>query len=214
MSNRPRFKTQRLLALLLGAALALVLPAPALAKGPIEASIDGPGLGAPLQVGAVENWGEEGALSSTQPIMQLAEAAGFFPAAFAQVPDPMLPRRPRGDLGPRYVITWIVPGPNDEADRIVQDLYPYATPRPVTYMAPGQPLFRTQRTSGGWFAAAPPLMSLLVDAGLSRTPPAGGDRSSSSWTLIASLAVVAAALALGAFAALQIRRRADTAVTP
>jgi hypothetical protein len=203
---------RRRAALLLGAGLALVLlPAPALAKGPIEASIDGPGIGAPLEVGDVENWGEEGALAARQPIMQLAEAAGFFPAVFAQVPDPMLPHRPKGDLGRRYVITWIVPGPDNEADRIVQDLYPYATPNPVTYMAPGQRLFGTQATRGGWFAAAPPLRSLLVEAGLPRTQPTGHADSAFAWALVGALAV-GAALALGTLAIVVIRRRPHPAM--
>jgi len=66
-------------------------------------------------------------LAAHQPIMQLAEAAGFFPASFGE-PDMMLDRRPAGNLGPRYRVEYRVPGPDDDELRIVQDLYPYAGP--------------------------------------------------------------------------------------
>src|SRR5207244_11839795 len=41
---------------------------------------------------------------------RLTMATGFFPAAVGQSPDPMLPDRPAGSLGPRYTIVWTVPG--------------------------------------------------------------------------------------------------------
>ncbi len=203
---------KRLSFVLLAVVLALaVLPAAALAKGPIEASIDGPGLGSPLQIGDRDNWGEEGAMASSRPIMQFAEAAGFFPAAFGAYtgPDPMLARRPAGNLGPRYVVEYRVPGPNNTEDVILQDLYPYAEPVAVTYMKPGQRLFGTQATRGGWFAESPhvarPLHEVLVAAGLPRTPPTANDGSPFPWTFAGALAVLGAAVAGGAL--LVVRRR-------
>jgi hypothetical protein len=118
---------------------ALVLVADAAAKGASEAEITGPGLATPLTLA-----GEGQAGGNT--LTNLAVDAGFFPAVFTQVPDPMLSEQPRGDLGPRYTITYVMPGPNGSADRIHQDLYPYATPSPVTYVNPGQPFFEGQQT--------------------------------------------------------------------
>jgi hypothetical protein len=206
---------RRLAFAVLAAALALALvPAAALGKGPIEASINGPGLEDPITFGG---WDAEAPLADGAPLMEFAEAAGFFPAAFARIPDPMLDRAPKGGLGPRYVVTYVVPGPNNEEDRVAQDLYPYAEPNPVTYMAPGQTLFGTQATRGGWFVAAspaaPPLMSLLVDAGFPRNPPTGTDGSPFPWTLPAVLVATGALLTFGALAVVLIRRRLRPATT-
>jgi hypothetical protein len=219
MPKTRRLPMKRLSFVLLVFVLALaVVPSTALAKGPIEASIDGPGLGAPLQIGDRDNWGEEGAMASSQPIMQFAEAAGFFPAAFGAYtgPDSMLARRPAGNLGPRYVIEYRVPGPNGTEDLIVQDLYPYAKPAAVTYMEPGQTLFGTQSTRGGWFAGnsyttTRPLLAVLVEAGLPRTPPGPDDGSSFPWTIAGALAALGAAVAAGALLAARRRPRASGA---
>ena len=94
---------KRLLFLL--AAAALVLPATASAKGPSEATITGPG----LEQGDQDQRGQR---QTGSPMMNLAEAAGFFPAAFGQTPDPMTYARPKGDLGPKYSIDYAVPGPD------------------------------------------------------------------------------------------------------
>lgn len=203
---------RRLAFALLAAALALALvPSAALAKGPIEASVAGPGLEDPIRFGG---WDAEAPLADGAPLLEFAEAAGFFPAAFERTPDPMLDRAPKGDLGPRYVVTYLVPGPSGEEDRVLQDLYPYAKPNPVTYMAPGQPLFGTQATRGGWYAAtsphAPPLLFQLTEAGLPRTPPSGGDGSPFPWAIVGSLAAVAGVLAIGTLAIVVLRRRLPT----
>jgi hypothetical protein len=186
-----------LLALLLAAA---VLPASALAKGPSAASIDGPGSGGGITFSGGEASGPLGALT---------EQAGFFAAAFDQEPSPMLAERPQGDLGKRYTITYTVPGPNNDVFTIRQDVYPYAEPSPVTYTAPGQPIF-DMRTPGGWFQADPALKQTLVAAGLPSNPPTAPSTSRSSsdfpTTYVSLLSVVLLA-ALGGVAALLIRRR-------
>ena len=104
--------------LLLLAVAALVLPAAAFAKGPDEATITGPGLAKAITITGPEEAGS--------PLMSFAEAAGFFPAAFGQEPNPMLPDRPKGDLGPKYRIDYNVPGGEGGSFSISQDLYPYA----------------------------------------------------------------------------------------
>jgi hypothetical protein len=193
--------------ILLLAALALVLPTAALAKGPAGASIDGPGTGGGINISGN---GESGGT----PLGDLTQLAGFFPATFGQEPDPMLASRPKGDLGPKYTITYTVPGPNNRSDKIRQDLYPYAKGGPVTYTKPGQSFFGTERTRGGWYQSPPVLLDTLVAAGLPKAAPAGSSASDDggffSTGLVSALAA-ALALLLGATAAVFLRRRSRPA---
>jgi hypothetical protein len=152
---------------------ALTLPATALAKGPSEATITGPGLDKAIVITGPE---EEGS-----PMMTFADAAGFFPAVFGQQPDPMLPGRPKGDLGPKYRIEYKVPAPDGGTDSIAQDLYPYAAPSAVTYTKAGQKIF-DMTTVGGWWSNSA-LKDQLVALGLPKTtaaPAPAEDTSASS----------------------------------
>ena len=155
--------------LLLVAVAALAAPTAALAKGPDEATITGPGLDKAITIRGAETEGS--------PMMTFADAAGFFPAAFGQQPNPMLPGRPKGDLGPRYTITYNVPGGEGQSWTLKQDLYPYAVPA-VTYMKAGQEIF-DMTTQGGWWANAA-LKDQLVALGLPKSPPAPKGSGSSS----------------------------------
>src|SRR5205823_4318944 len=84
-------------------ALALLLPTAAAATGPSEASITGGTLSKALKlVGNGETAGT--------PLGELTMESGFFPAAYGQSPDPMLPARPSGNLGPKLTIRCVVPG--------------------------------------------------------------------------------------------------------
>jgi len=189
------------LAVLLGLAL---VPSVASAKGPSEASIEGPGLSGSLSLPGGEANGLLG---------EFIMSAGFFPAVFRQSQDPMLEARPQTALGPKYVVTYVMPGPNGEEDVVRQDVYPYAKPDPVTYMKPGQRLWGTKETNGGWFIGLYGLKDMLVEAGLPATAPtAGVDEDPFPWTLIAAFAVLGAflVLALGTFAR---RRRPQAAAT-
>jgi len=162
---------------------ALVLPGLALAKGPSEGSITGPGFAKTVKVLYDGGGGSPGD--------NLTQQAGFFPAAFGQSPDPMLHRKPAGPLGPRYAIAWKVPGGSNGMDHIRQDLYPYSRGGAVTYTKPGQPIFGAT-TQGGWYRD-PALKRTLVSVGLAATAPSDSDGT--NWTLIGSL------LAVGAVAA-------------
>jgi hypothetical protein len=198
---------KRLFLIVLVAAFAL--PATALGKGPSAASIDGPGGGG----GGLTFTGSGESAGSSLGDMTLL--AGFFPAAFGQEPSPMLPRRPKGDLGPRYTITYTVPTGTGVADRIRQDLYPYATGGPVTYMEPGQKVFG-QETPGGWFKADPHLKELLVSAGLPRKAPevpapARAPSPGRSFPIDLT-ALVALGLAFALATVLVIRRRAQARI--
>ena len=187
--------------LLLLAALALALPATALGKGPSGAEMSGPGDG-----GGITFTG--GGESGGTPLGDLTQLGGFFALTFGQEPDPTLASRPTGDLGPKYTITYTVPGPNNDVDKLKQDIYPYAPGGPVTYMKPGQKFFTTEETRGGWFKAAPVLKDTLVQAGLPKIAPSGSDSDDSS-LLSAQLlsAMVGAALLLAAATVIFLRRR-------
>src|SRR5437660_9762018 len=147
--------------LILAVALAaLLVPAAALAKEPSAASISGPGFEKTLTAPENDNF-------ASVPLGRLTDAAGFFPAAVGQSPDPMLPGRPTGSLGLRYTIVWTVPVPG-HTHRLGQDVYPYAEGGALTYMKPGQPIYES-RTIGGWYRAYG-LKEELVPLGLPPRP--------------------------------------------
>jgi hypothetical protein len=185
------------------AALMLTLPTVAFAKGPSDASVNGPGTGGGLKING------DGESAGTQ-LGNLTEQAGFFPATFGQQPDPMLQARPKGDLGPKYRIKYTVPGPDNKTFYIEQDLYPYANP-PVTYTAPGQAIFYgTSR--GGWYVAPQDLKNTLVSAGLPKAAPSGSS-SGSSFFSGGLISLLAAALLLVTGTAVILARRARPAAT-
>ena len=154
----------------------LLLPAAAAAKGPSEATIAGGALGKTIRISGN---GE----SDSTPLGSLAMESGFYPAAYGQSPDPMLPARPSGNLGPKLAIHYVVPGPNSRTFDISQDLYPYAHGGAVTYMKPGQPIFG-MTTRGGWFRAYG-LKRLLLQQGLPTRAPSGS--SGSNLALLAGI---------------------------
>ena len=190
----------------LAVAALLVLAAAAVAKGPSQASIEGPGLDHELVLAG----GGEGPGSA---LGDLTVGAGFFPALFGQSPDPLLPGRPSGELGPKYTITYTVPGPSGSEKEISQQLYPYADRGPVTYMPAGQQIFDdAQTTRGGWYAATQSLKDTLIEAGLPPTKPITGRSSTSAaeaWPWI--VGGIGGALVLAAASALFVRRQRPAA---
>ena len=145
------------------AIVALALPTVAGAKGPVSASISGPGLARSLSI--TGNGEGPGTALGT-----LASASGYFAQMFGQVPDPTRAVRPSGTLGPRYTAVYIVPGPNDVRSRVVQYVYPYAKPVALTFMKPGLTFWTDQQAHGGWYRSLR-LKAVLVRAGLpSRAP--------------------------------------------
>jgi hypothetical protein len=150
------------LLVVLVAALALLLPAGAAAKGPSQAQITGPGLASPLKITGL------GEGDSSTSLGLLVNDGGFFPQAFGQSPSPLLRTQPK-DLGQRYLVTYTLPGP--ALSTLRQDLYPYASGVPVTYMEPGQAFWGNQRTVGGWYRGTAQLKGMLVKAGLPQSTP-------------------------------------------
>jgi hypothetical protein len=150
--------------LLAAALVALALPSAAAAKGPVSASISGPGLERSLSFRG--NGEGPGTALGT-----LASASGFFPQMFGQSPDPTLSSRPSATLGPRYKAVYVVPGPNDVRSRVVQYIYPYAKPVPLTFLKPGQTFWNSRKAHGGWYRASIRLKAVLVRAGLQASAP-------------------------------------------
>jgi len=186
--------------LVLASLVALALPATAIAKGPSEASLTGPGINKSVRFTGTEEPGST--------LGDLTQDAGFFPAVFEQQPDPMLPDRPKGDLGPKYTIDYTVPGPEGATFHIKQDAYPYAKPHPVTYLAPGQKVFDSS-TRGGWYVDE---LDVLRDRlGLPKTAPAARPSDSAGFLSTGRLGAIGIVLLLGAAIWFFMRRRPSPA---
>ena len=142
--------------------VALMLPALAAAKGPASATITGKGLERTLTITG------DGEALGTQ-LGALTMRSGFFAQMFGQTPDPTLRARPRGTLGPRYTVVYVVPGPNNIQSRVVQRVYPFAKPVSLSYMKPGQPFWEGETTHGGWYRASVALKRILIRAGVPAT---------------------------------------------
>ena len=185
------------------AVVALVVTAAAQAKGATQATIKGPGL---KKGGLVLKSDSGGDPSSGSKLGRLAEASGFFPAVFDQQPDPMLQDRPKGTLGPKYTVAYVMPGPNGSTSTIRQDLYPYAKPYALSYTKPGQPFWdQGQGTHGGWFLTTSAVRSVLD---LPAQPPTAGTGDGSGWLRwVAIVITIAAGLALLAAVSLVVQRR-------
>lgn len=186
------------ISILAAAALLALAPGAAFAKGPTAATMDGAG------ARGITFSGDEG----SGPLGNLTQQSGWFAGAFAQEPNPMLAGRPKGDLGPKYTVTYTVPGPNGETHTIRQDIYPYAPDGPVTYMAPGQTIF-DMTTPGGWYQAGAELKETLVAAGLPETPTTTS--ADGAFPTFELFALLAAALVLVAATAVVLRRRTHPA---
>jgi hypothetical protein len=184
---------KRVLPALAALAVALLLPAAAAAKGPSTATIAGPGLDHALEI---KGDGEGG--SATQ-LGILVEGGGFFAQVYDPTPRLTTKARPGGQLGPRYDVTYVVPGPNGDST-LKQDLYPYAATGPLTYMTPAQKFWGSQSTNGGWYRGSAQLKQMLVRVGLPATAPvAHAGRSRGVGIALETgggIAVAAAALAL------------------
>jgi hypothetical protein len=186
------------LSIVAAALAALLVPAVAAAKEPSQASISGPGFSKTLKMRDLEHF-------SGSKLAELTEESGFFPSAVGQSPNPMLPGRPGGKLGPRYTIVWTVPGPPGlTTHRVRQDLYPYARGGSVTYTKRGQPIF-DMKTVGGWYRN-PLLKGSLVGLGLPKQAPRASASSGSNLGLLAGIGIPGA-LAVAGVAVVVARRR-------
>ena len=154
------------LAAAMSIAAAITLAAPALAKGPSQARISGPGLAHAIVVSGYGEPGQPGTLPA------LAEQTRLFSVMFGpNTPTPPHLRTPppAAALGPRYTIIYTVFGqftrPGEQSGQIRQDLYPRATGGPVIYTPPRQP--GGPVPFSGWFRAGRHLPRTLAKLGIS-----------------------------------------------
>jgi hypothetical protein len=164
----------------LAAGAAIVVTAavatPAFAKGATQASITGPGLARPVTVSAQGEAlpGQGDVLSS------LAEQTGLFAVLFGPgsgtpgEPSPLRAPPAVASLGPKYTLTYpvpgVTPGPGQADGQVRQDLYPRAAGGPVIYTLPGQQGFGQPLQATGWLRGTPQLTATLTRLGV----PAGG----------------------------------------
>src|SRR5205807_5343159 len=121
----------------------ITLTTPALAKGPSQARITGPGLARAIVVSGNGERGQQGRLSTLAVQARLFSVLFGASASVSAQPLPQLRTPPqKSSLGPRYTIIYTVPGvtPKRGAQfgRIRQDLYPRAAGGPLVYTPPGQ----------------------------------------------------------------------------
>ena len=148
----------RLIVGLLGALGLLLIPSTAYAKGPGHATISGPGLATPIELGSASQFSTKAS--------QLAIESGVWALQDTPLNSRVSGARPAGDLGPRYDMTFDM-----ETGSFRQQLYPFAVGGPVTYAVPGQVVFE-QRWKGGWYKADARLRRLLVATGVPTPVPA------------------------------------------
>jgi hypothetical protein len=150
--------------LMLMATVGLVVIAwasPAMAKGPDQATITGPGLDKPV---VVTGFGEPG---SGDKLGELADGSGLFLVMFGSDGSArtIVNEAPTGDLGPKFQLSYRVPDGTEAGSTVRQDLYPQAAGGPVTYTTPGQAVFGTT-TTGGWYQSPASFGRVLTQLGL------------------------------------------------
>ena len=141
------------------AAAVVCVPTTASAKGARDAVLKGPDV---LDTGVAK-------LGSEQT-MRLAIATNVYSALENDGPNRaalVLARKPNGELGPRYVVTFNLFVDENETMPVRQRLYPYAAQGPVSYMPAGQAWCeRCGRTVAGWFPVKPGVFDVLRDVGV------------------------------------------------
>ena len=125
----------------ISAAALLWTSVPAMAKGPSQGVITGPGLVDPIVLR------EPGSATIGADLADVVEGSGFFVGMWGDGRD-SLAHRPTGELGPRYTITYDMTLSDRRPHTITQYLYPYADPLPLTHMLAGQPYWRGSETVG------------------------------------------------------------------
>lgn len=135
-----------------------LLAAPAAAKGPVGATIDGDGLVAPIE-------------HSTAGGSKLTDLTGVYLITSRVGGIELTTDPPTGDLGPELVVTWDMGSYTDEdgtvhdENLIRQEVYPYAAGGPLVHTEADQG-FYASGTGGGWYAARGALTSMLRSLGI------------------------------------------------
>jgi hypothetical protein len=197
-------------------AAAITLAMPALAKGPSQARITGPGLAHAIVVSGNGEPGQPGMLDTLAVQTRLFSVMfGWNATVPPQAPPQLRTPPPTASLGPRYTIIYTVfgefPRPGEQSGQIRQDLYPRAAGGPVIYTPPGQP--GGPLPVFGWLRASRHLPRTLAKLGVppqpgaqaapqTRLPPAAHPAAAQqagsptlAWLIASAAAIAAAALA-------------------
>lgn len=138
----------------------ILLPATsALAKGPVRATVQGPGGTVTVAVGAYQYVDQD-------PFWDFRDESGVISLAFMD--GGLAGQRPTGDLGEPLTVTWDM--------GIVQLFYMNAEGGPVTFIEPDA----VNYVRGGWYKAGPGLVVALDELGIEIPPP-------SPWAQIARI---------------------------
>src|SRR5215472_12089568 len=210
----------------------VILAMPALAKGPTQARITGPGLDRAI---VISGGGEP---TEHSKLATLAGQTGLFAVLFGAVPGmpaltPLRSAPPGASLGPKYTLIYTVPGlpsPSQMDGQYRQYLYPDAGGGPVIYTPPGQPSWAQYQLSA-WVRGGPQLLSILGRLGVKAVAPPQAGKAVASYRprttmppaphasgkaavgvatwLVAAIAMAAATALAGS--ALLLRRRAPIA---
>jgi hypothetical protein len=131
------------------------------AKGPSQGVITGPLLADPIRLR------EAGSPTIGPDLANVVTQSGFFVGVWgANHSNGSLAHRPAGNLGPRYTITYKMAITERPTSDIVQYVFPYAEPQPITYIPPNQTYWGRSKTLGGWYAAPLGFMRTLIALGL------------------------------------------------
>ena len=180
-----------------GILTAMLVMGSAGAKGPTEATLEGPGIDeTTLGMRGGGEWGTE--------LASIVETA-FFPGVFGPPGVLEIEGEPRGPLRPRYTLTYRVPM-RDRVDRVVQYVYPFADGGGYTFTPKGQPVLGDE-TEGGWIRAPQELKRVLDDLGVSPPTVSNTTERDRTMSLLAMALAPAAALAIGAGWLIRARRR-------
>lgn len=192
----------------------------AFAKGPSQGVVEGPGILAPITLRG------PGEPTIGPDLAAVAQKSGFFVGLWCRTCDSRLVHRPEQELGPRYTVTYTLRRPGGFS-MILQYVFPYAVPRPVTYMPPDQRFWEGNVTVGGWYVARAGLRRTLIDLGIPKKPleawessvaeaesatHSGAQPDAGPLSLPTEIAAAVAALAAGATFVWRLRRR-DVVVT-
>jgi hypothetical protein len=146
-------------------ALLWLSAAAAVAKGPDQAVVSGPGLDQPIVVRP------PGSPTVVPDMSSLIRSSGIMNQLWCGTCGHLSSKQPTGSPGPMYLVRYRVPSLIGGPTRWVeQRVYPFAQPRPLTFVAPGQPFWH-QRTAGGWYEAGRRLRTTLVDIGVPTKAP-------------------------------------------
>jgi hypothetical protein len=138
--------------------LVLLGAAPAVAKGPIDVTVSGPGVDS-VRIDAVSAPGGV-------TVQSLADRSGLF-AIYGAEPLGPAPDLSTEELGPRFTLTWGLGEEAADGAPIVTHVYPFAAGGPWSFVPDGQSLFGGP-VGDGWIGTDPSLTKLLVRLGAER----------------------------------------------